>query len=360
MFIELNAMDTLFFGSGRPYNMGSDSWTNSIFPPLPSVFYGALRSCWFSYNQEMLCKANSSEDPTLNLKIHSIYIKIGDDLYYPAPADCIALRSEKAQLAYILKVRKKTTPSCFPLNHMLAWDSEEQVESMEGMLFDNISVKQYLAGANNRFPFEKMTDFVLSEVKIGIARSRRTHAAQEHMLYRIDLRRLAPGDHRDNRTVSLVVKYEGLDLPETGIMRIGGEGKAVSYKHIPLSLEYNPSLFVPYFKIYFVTPAVFEQGWLPRWLSKNGQNYEGVFQGLRLRLITAAVGKMLPVGGFDIKHRRSKPMRRAIPAGSVYYFEMLSGQPEQAIAAFHNKNITDYDEYNQQGFGFTMIGGYSL
>jgi CRISPR-associated protein Cmr3 len=52
MIIELNPLDTLFFRDGKPFAMGEETWADGIFPPPPSVIYGALRTAWFANNIE--------------------------------------------------------------------------------------------------------------------------------------------------------------------------------------------------------------------------------------------------------------------------------------------------------------------
>ncbi|MEN3047138.1 MAG: type III-B CRISPR module-associated Cmr3 family protein, partial [Candidatus Hydrothermales bacterium] len=44
IWIKLIPNDTLFFRTGRPFTMGSENWSDVIFPPYPSTIYGALRT----------------------------------------------------------------------------------------------------------------------------------------------------------------------------------------------------------------------------------------------------------------------------------------------------------------------------
>jgi len=46
--LRINPFDTFFFRDGKPFTMGDDSWADGIFPPSPSVIYGALRTAWIS------------------------------------------------------------------------------------------------------------------------------------------------------------------------------------------------------------------------------------------------------------------------------------------------------------------------
>ena len=46
----IEAFDNLFFGTGRPFTMGNDSWATAIFPPMPNTLYGMLRALYFKSN----------------------------------------------------------------------------------------------------------------------------------------------------------------------------------------------------------------------------------------------------------------------------------------------------------------------
>ncbi len=53
--------------------------------------------------------------------------------------------------------------------------------------------------------------------------------------------------------------------------------------------------------------------------------------------------------------RKPKPMFKAVPAGSVYFFELLEGNANQ-LEKFHQKSISDI--YPEQGFGICYIGKF--
>ena len=92
MIIEIEALDTLFFRDGKPFSMGEEVWADGVFPPSPSVIYGALRSAYFANNSNELDRANESDDPTSNLEITSIYYRFKNANYLPLPGGYKVLR----------------------------------------------------------------------------------------------------------------------------------------------------------------------------------------------------------------------------------------------------------------------------
>lgn len=96
-----------------------------------------------------------------------------------------------------------------------------------------------------------------------------------------------------------------------------------------------------------------------------------------MRLFSAWVGRKVLCGGFGYdkinKEYRPGKLREAIPAGSVYNFEILQGNFEDDLKLFHMKCISgdgesmgfDYIVYNRsrycdRGFGYVFVGKFNL
>lgn len=354
MIVKIDPIDTLFFRDGKPFTMGSDTWADAIFPPHPSVIYGALRSAYFSNHIDELEKANETSDPTKTLKIKGIYFLIGNDIYYPLPIDCVR---EKNNVNDIMKVtmlsviENKGISSC-AVGWILSCKGNEKVENVPDGLIRKSMFKKYLLLENpSRFSIRKLNDFIISEPKIGIGIDRDTHASEESKLYRVDMQRL---EDRQGTKLSIIVDFEGLTLPEEGgLIKLGGEGKAVSYNKYDESVSVGSSVFIEKrFKVYLATPAIFENGWLPKWIDEK--TLIGNYKGIELRLLTASIGKQINIGGFDMKRKRPKPMYKAVPAGSIYCFEIIKGDTQKFHESFNGTAISDV--YPEQGFGISFLG----
>lgn len=344
MRVEITPIDTLFFRDGKPFTMGTDTWGSGIFPPYPSMVYGALRSLYFSHHIEQLNKANTSEDPTVHLKIKGLYLKNENSFLFPVPLDCVETVNERKTL--VLELKKIEFLCNCPSEYMLIHGISEKVKNPENgwLSFDNLV--NYLNGDYEKLSYRSLSDFVKEEPKIGIGRNNFTKSVEEGMLYRIGTKRLI--------NTSIIVDIEGLSLPESGLMKIGGEGRPARFKcfkdcNIPAPTSINKKLI----KLYLLTPAIFNKGWLPDSIDEN--NLTGEINGIKVKLLTSAIGKPLYIGGFDIKSGKPKQMKKAVPSGSIYIFEVLDEVSEEDIKALHNTSISDGEEYKKQGFGIVYL-----
>jgi len=352
MIIKIDPLDTLFFRDGKPFAMGDDTWADGVFPGYPSMIYGALRSAYFSNHLNELEKANEDADPTRNLKIKGVYLLGGDNIYLPLPNDCVQKKDGEKDSVFALSMHElNDIKSSCPTQSALK--SLEEFENVDGGLIDIDSLKEYLKCTKGSFSsILKVADIVLPEPKIGIGINKKTGSTEEGKLYRVDMRRL---ENKRGKGLSLIIDFEGLDLPEEGIMKLGGEGKAVSYqKFKPMNFSIdNLGSDAKGLKLYLSIPAIFKKGWLPEWIDEK--TLIGEYKGLKLKLLTASIGKPIHIGGFDMKTRKPKAMRKAVPAGSVYYFKVIEGDFQKAFEIFNQTPISDFNP--EQGFGITYVGG---
>ncbi len=350
MIIQIDPLDTLFFRDGKPFTMGDETWADATFPPYPSVIYGALRSAYFSNHINELKKANELDDPTKELKIKGIYYLIGKDIYFFLPADCAKEKdstTDPIQVSVLSRVKNGNINGC-RTDYILCNKDDKKVENIIDGLIGKSMFEKYLALENpDQFSVKQLKNFIIPEPKIGIGRSTVTHSTKEGKLYCVDMKRL--------KNLSLLVDFEGLDFSDNGLIKLGGEGKASSYKKYDGDINIDTPKFEQdenRFKIVLTTPAIFKNGWLSEWIDKN--TLDGNYGGLKLKLLTAAIGKPVNIGGFDMKKRIPKCMYRAVPSGSVYYFKLVEGDMEKVVSLFHQKAISDI--YPEQGFGIAYVG----
>ena len=380
MRLFLQANDTFFFRDGRPFTKGDQSEGYSIFPPLPPTILGALRTAYIAEHGDLSAFYAGKMEMTIgtpdslgSISLNGVFLAYREStIYYPIPLDLVVKKNETNNRLYVLEVGTKSSnlSSNASLTYLLKWSGAEDVESETNGRLEGIDMTEYLLGGQTEFIFRPIEDFIRSEPKIGIERDYRTSAAKDNMLYRINMSRfqsqfLKPNERKALSDLGFVVDYQcDIELPANGLLKLGGEGKSFTYKRSchtpdPLATEDDIAALkeairsLGAFKLYFATPAIFNHGWLPKWIDKN--TYKAKNQSLSFELITAAVGKPIAIGGWDMKKNMPKPTRQAVPAGSVYYFEISDDSCVDTIVnTFHYKNISDYQA--KEGFGLCFVG----
>ena len=382
MILFLQANDTFFFRDGRPFTKGDQAEGYSIFPPLPPTILGALRTAYIAecgdlpsfYAGKMAATIGTpSSLGSMHLKGIFIADKVSK-IYYPIPLDLVIKKDERENKLHTLEVSSKPSNlrSNASLPHPLNWSGDGEVESETTGRLEGIDMTEYLLAGQTEFMFRSFEEFIRDEPKIGIQRDYNTSASMDNMLYRMNMSRfqsqfLKSIERKALSDLGFVVDYKCNEkLPEKGLLKLGGEGKSFFYKYKDGS--YNPNPLATKedietlkesircsraFKLYFATPAIFDQGWLPKWVDKN--TYRTKWASLSFEFVTAAVGKPISIGGWDVKNNLPKPTRRAIPAGSVYYFRLSDEScVDTIVKTFHYENISDCQD--KEGFGLCFVG----
>ncbi len=358
MQLSFQPLDTLFFRDGKPFARGDETWADSTFPPSPSVLYGALRTALATLpGKEIPFSEVADQLGADKLAIQHIYYSIANTQYLPLPLDLVSYASE-ASGNYNMKSGYPVHLLCLSkrasivsaeksfINYMLHAKDFQIAENIVGGLLSANELRKYLAGDLERAHAQKLSDYVQAEPKIGIGRNNLFKSAEDGLLYRVDMKRLKGIEMRLGIRTDFTA--EALDKR---VVPLGGETKLCRFQVVESSSGYlnnPPQLRRGSFKIYLSTPAFFTQhGWQPD-LSRFGIN---------ARLIAATIGKPLHIGGFDLLLNKPKPMLKAVPAGSVYYYE-TEEVADRIIEKLHHKSLSDY--LPEQGYGIAFVGNTQL
>jgi CRISPR-associated protein Cmr3 len=348
MIANINPLDTFFFRDGKPFSMGAETWADSVFPPSPSAIYGALRSLWISRQSGGFSIEKNIEDSE-KLEIKGIYFKRDNDIALIAPRDLVHEKDCK-DLKYLLSPTAiKSVSNYKGLKPALA-NTESFVENFEsGDIISKEGFEKYLRrNVKEVHPLES-SFYVKGESKIGIGRNVNTRVTDEGRLYRVDFKRLTNG-------TTIIVDYTGLDFEKEAFIRFGGEGKAANIVAIESAdfakIQAPETLTDNMFRLILTTPSIFSNGWLPSWI--NNETFTGNYKNINLELISATLNRPLSFGGWDLKKREPKPMYRAVPAGTVYWFKYKDCSIDKIIDTFHQKSISDVK--SNEGFGISVVG----
>lgn len=219
------------------------------------------------------------------------------------------------------------------------------------------------------FIHPKRRDFFKNEHKVGITIDKLTKTAETHMLYSSQHIRL------DNAGFVIGIEDDGDLVPDKGSFRLGGDNRTVQFKQIEeFEVKINNlkekvlSQFKEHsskrIKFILLTASRFKNGWYPDFLNKNDKNeLEGALPdiNIKLKLVSCVLGKPVYCGGFDMENKYPKKMERAVPPGSVYFFEVLSNEEDWINPLLENyffKSIENDEVLLKQGFGQILIGGW--
>lgn len=350
-------VDNFFFRSAVPFEAGGETTTiASTFPPLPSVYAGALRP--FLANP-----ANGARQ----LKIGLNGLCLDNQFHFPQPLDLYLAHPPQLNPMSLVKAPL----SSYPLPFMPTVSSSvEKSKKTYHWYLPASELQRYLQGEASIQAVDIGADYLLAENKLGIAIDPTTGSAKDEMIYQLTYQRPHNG-------LQLACEAQGVSVPSQALVPLGGEGKLAKLT----SQEAISEISAPqsesdtrFFKLYLATPAIFKNGWLPGWI--DPLTYRGTFihkkHRIRIKLLSACVGRPVPCGGFgtdpDDGKRRPREMRYAVPAGSVYYFSTQDSLSD-AISLLHQKCISDYREglgfpdiyydrsrYCDRGFGYALVG----
>jgi CRISPR-associated protein Cmr3 len=377
MRIYLEPQDVLFLRDGTPFGVvGAQHPAPSIFPPNPSTFYGALRAAIIQRNglTFQAFSAGAIADAALravvgdpanfgSLAVTGIALvrrpreEAKVEWLLPAPADLVEDR--EAGQRRLLRPVSGTDEAGANFPHPRLewpapggdWEATAPVRTAGGYL-EGRNLEQYLCGET---PAEMVNqeNVVRREWRIGIGRER-SKTTTEGRLFQMEYIRL-------REELGFLVEVQGEDgkLPGQGWLRLGGDGRAVTYRRVEKEMHYPMEAVAEsvatrrQFRVVLLTPAVFKKGWLPDFV--EAPTLEGSLAGLKVRLLSAALPHRRAISGWDIQKRYHKPLRYAVPAGAVYFCEILDANPD--IQAWLSEPIKRLMPDNPEGFGLGIIGG---
>jgi CRISPR-associated protein Cmr3 len=363
--------DVLLFRDGKPFSAGTDIRARSLFPPTPFTLQGTIRArILFSSGvspadyvqgttpaaQQLRNLIGSPQGSYGQLRLRGPFLAKQENgqwvRYFPLPADVVCLKG-----IYTLLQPLKDPPwrSNLPDHFQTPWiRTTEHLKEARGWISEEV-LRAYLEGKAPQEVHEE-SEFVEREHRLGIAMERTRRTVRESYLYLAEFLRL-------KEDVAFWVDVEGLSETDLGgkrgFLQLGGEARAADYQvQDPAvgSLLTPPNPLPRRFKVVLLTPAWFSGGWQPQ----NG-NWGQFFSG-SVRLVSAIIPRYQAIGGAYVDDGRrkgafQKPMRRFVPAGSVYFFE------HDGAASWARKPFTETPsgegDYGQIGFGTCLIGEWN-
>jgi len=369
----LIARDSRPFGSGSAHDMKCLDWF------YPSVSAGTIRTL----TGKMLNLSFKDPDTCKMLKNISVHgplpcsLEDKGGLYFPAPRDILIYRKEEKLSWTALRpeplkegegctipsglhpvtvkeeIKPESGPSLWSAKSIIAWLTEET---------GSLSIPEKESSSDDfLFPLKKdERTHVKIDPDLGSAEEQMLFAT-EGLVFPQNLG-MAVKITTDNEKVNSTLKAM------THIHQIGGEHRLAHFRQETSSQWDCPQDVAKALsgrqkiRMILATPALFKNGWLPGWLDpKTMEGAPPSISGLRLKLTGACVERWKPISGWSLEPLKStgkagpKALRRLVPAGSVYFFEVIAGE-SSALKDLWLQPVCDDDQDCRDGFGLSLWG----
>lgn len=376
----LRPVDTFFFRDHRPLALGEDAKATGLFPPRPGTVYGALRSAYIHRHGDFHSFAKGA-DPFLKrwmgtpdqpgeFSLRAVWLWDGTGGVLPIPLDVQVVKEEekeqKKEVAYPLTLQQEEPALA---SDRTAWrlygTQDRKSASATGAYVREAVWKEHIL-LQGEFPVGRAGHWLVQEPKVGIARDERTRRVLDGMFYRMPMLRF--NDHDGLKGSGLLVLCDRApSFEDIQYVQLGGEMRPWHLERIQrevnlFSVEEEQRIVNQLKKtgigrIILLTPAIWLQGARPGCYDpQTGELY--LPDGLRVKLLTAAIGRPLVVGGWDIVRNRPKERFYAVPAGSVLVVKVRPEDAERFVEQVQRVKWTD--ALAHEGYGYAVCGAYGF
>ncbi len=339
----IRPLDVLYLRGNLLFG-GAGDHAEALMPPWPSVFAGAIRSRMLveagvdlgrftdegaSPPEALASVLGTPSEPGSFRLAHALLAEPapgGPRAVFPLPADLVVTQGARGvpevhRLVPVAPPEGVSASGELPL--LPALRRKEPAKPLGGYRLTAEGLETWARGGVPA-PEDLVPASALwkGDPRLGIARDRGSGTAAGGKLYTTDTVAPAPG-------VGFLVGIEGVPeelVPGEGLLRLGGDGRGAEigpWEGAP-PVPPPPGRDEP-FVLYLETPGLFPGGWLPPGV--DGATLELRTEGLEARLVAAAVPRAQVVSGWNVAAHAPKPAQRAVPAGAVYLFERVRGDP---------------------------------
>jgi CRISPR-associated protein Cmr3 len=358
--ITLTPLAPLIIRSGRPFDdqTGSDP---ARLPP-PSTLAGALRTAWAQ--QEGI-----DFGPDLYLRsVIGPLLQRGNDLLLPKPADALYFgHAETAQLvraapqAYadgcgsdlpegLLPVQLTKPISGKPGSGPAWWHWEDWIGFRSGKTLKHKEISQR---GWSPPPGDRRTHVAIDPATGG------SKAGALFQTQGLDM--AATLDSEGKCTSAAIAILAHFDQPiAAGAIPLGGERRLAAIAPATRTLPTPPAGWLEAIaragglSLTLITPAIFAAGFRPAWLDEQLTGSPPTAPGVKLRLRAVANERWQPHSGWDLANHKHRATRKVIPAGAVYWCEILPDSDTSQLANLWLGSLCDGDQDRRDGFGLAL------
>ena len=365
--VFITPLDVLYLRGNQSFG-DPGSYGESIVPPWPSVAAGAIRSrilvdnsidlAAFARSEVAHPELGTPEAPS-SFVLHAFHLAQRQgkqtELLFAPPADLVLQADDdnvQAQrLALTTLHARIQTSSPLPLLPVLAQENRSKAAS--GWWLRQSGWKKYLAGQTpGSDDFIKTSELWAFDERVGVGLAENTRSADDGKLFTNRAVALKDG-------VGFVAIVNGAQTPDSGLLRLGGDGRAASIQSVNFDWpqpNYAAISQQQRCRLVLTSPGLFADGWLPNGFSLVDDGYRFNLHGVQGRLLAASVARSEIISGWDLARRQPKPAQRIAPSGSVYWLDEVQATPDalRKLVA-HGLWNEDCEDVHRRAEGFNRL-----
>ncbi len=414
--LQVQPLDPIMVRDGRPFDKTPGIRAHTLSDVTPSVLAGTVRTM-LAKRRQAQCGSSSPLNHFSKLPVLGPLYRWRGSLYYPMPQD-IELFEENGKIGAhkVMPINPdsirsqghgvfgvgtdgrlddklwlpkgagknkalKNAPAYVSAGWMRRWlsgslsenEAARQIEEwLEGIKVQGKKPAVYIEGAQvaaeeaplflPAFPRQERTHTEIDE-------HRRT-AKDEHLYSTESL--VFPDGLTLEAEVELSAEEEGWTGELSELHTLGGERRLVHFSQAAdeqASWDYPDEIKqsltgAGYVRMVLATPAFFRKGWLPGWLDEHLESKPEWGADIKLKLLWACVPRWQPVSGWSYSQQKGsneKAIRRMVPAGSVYFFQVMEGDASRLAETCWLRSVSDANRRKgafdkEDGFGLALWG----
>lgn len=367
----INPRDPLIFRDGKPFTATPGERAKSLLFPYPSTVAGAMRS--LAGMDAATGKFEVTRIPELLQKSvrGPVLVEVDEadlirDWFFPAPADALLIQAEPKGSAMRYRLRALDSQGFSSDLVSLSLTGPSKIVKIKPLsnpprYWNRKAFEAWLLAPEDGmiFPDEIGIQGPRREFRTHVSISAETQTAKPGALFQtsgmefVEVRHLGQDNPELQMARSLALALETDAEVREGLDVLGGERRAVRWQKSNAPLPECPAEIMETIlsqgacRLILLTPACFEIGCLPEWLT---QKYAA-------QVLAAALPRYQTISGWDYEQARPKPTRRLAAAGSVFFLKFNENNNIQAfIQETWMQTVSDKDQDRRDGFGLAALG----
>lgn len=372
--IRITPHDPIIARDGRPFGQGARM--KSLPWIYPSVLAGSLRTMIGKRILNGRSVWNGVTDRLKSLEIAGPFLQSKNGLFIPAPNDCV-FKKDCDSTHVVLRPKENLAQGwgCDLPTGLFPIAVEEDFKAAEEPQFWSMrKMREWLASVNGR-PFEidssvdnghsnrHVVSSVEQETRIHVKIDPASQTAEDGQLFETVGLRLC-----EDQTLCARVRTEDEEISDilsnlAEVHPFGGERRLAYWETASCEEEESwkgtqrSPTETSKIRMILTTPAKFKDGWRPGWIREDTlQGTPPGVDGISLKLVSAIVNRWAPISGWDFITGKPKPIHRLVPAGCVYFFQVIRGDAAVLSESLWMESVCDEQQDRIDGFGLSLWG----